>query len=197
MPDIRDLDRRALAVTVEIVNQSRMDQLGLPTPCDQWSLRQLLAHMTGQNYGFAAAAEGETADRAVFSDRPVDEDPHGIFARSAARAGAAFGAGGVLGRRLWLPEIREGMTFPAPAAIGFHFLDYVVHGWDVARTIGVPARFDPDLIEAALAIARQVPGGAYRERAGAQFKQVIEVGEDAPPQDKLVAILGRSPSWPA
>jgi uncharacterized protein (TIGR03086 family) len=196
MPDIRDLDRRALAVTVKIVNQSSRDQLGLPTPCEQWSLRQLLAHMTGQNYGFAASAEGESTDRTIFDDRPVDEDPHGIFAQSATRVSAAFDADGVLDRRMWLPEIRDGMTFPAAQAIGFHFVDYVVHGWDVARSIGVAADFDPELIEAALAVARQVPGGAYREQPGAAFKQVIEVSENAAPQDKLVAILGRPPSWP-
>jgi hypothetical protein len=39
-------------------------------------------------------------------------------------------------------------------------------------------------------IAGQVPGGAYRERPGAQFKQVIDVSEDATPQDKLVATRG-------
>jgi uncharacterized protein (TIGR03086 family) len=196
MPDIRDLDRRALAATVKIVNQSRRDQLDLPTPCEQWSLRQLLAHMTGQNYGFAASADGERTDRTIFDDRPVDEDPHGIFAQSAARVSAAFDADGVLDRRLWLPEIRDGMTFPAAQAIGFHFLDYVVHGWDVARAIGVAADFDPQLVDEALAGARQVPAGASRERPGAAFKQIIEVDEDAAPQDKLVAILGRSPSWP-
>jgi len=196
MTDIRDLDRRALAATVKIVNQSRRHQLDLPTPCAQWSLGELLAHMTGQNYGFAAAADGETEDRGIFDDRPVDADPHGIFARSADRVSAAFDADGVLDRRFWLPEIRDGMTFPAPQAIGFHFLDYVVHGWDVARSIGVPAEFDPELIEQAFAIAKQVPAGASRERAGAQFKAVVEVPDSAAALDKLVAILGRSPSWP-
>ena len=99
--------------------------------------------MTGQNYGFAAAAEGETSDRACWDDRPVDEDPHGVFAQSAARVSGAFDADGVLDRRFWLPEVRDGMTFPAPQAIGFHFVDYVAHGWDVARSIGVSAEFDP------------------------------------------------------
>jgi uncharacterized protein (TIGR03086 family) len=196
MIDIRDLDRRALAATVAIVNKSRRDQLDLPTPCAQWSLRQLLGHMTGQNYGFAAAADGESEDRTIWDDRPVEEDPHGIFARSADRVSAAFATDGVLGRRLWLPEIIEGITFPAPQAIGFHFLDYVVHGWDVARSVGVAAEFDPELVEQALVIARQVPGGAFRERPGAAFKAAIDLPHGAPPWDQLVAILGRSPTWP-
>jgi hypothetical protein len=34
MPDIPTLDRRALAVTVKIVNQSGKDQLDLPIPCE-------------------------------------------------------------------------------------------------------------------------------------------------------------------
>jgi len=37
---------------------------------------------------------------------------------------------------MYLPEVRAGITVPAPIAIGFHLVDYVAHGWDVARTLG-------------------------------------------------------------
>jgi hypothetical protein len=52
--DIRDLNRRTLATTIEIVDAVRADQLDLPTPCAEWTLWQLLGHMIGQHYGFAA-----------------------------------------------------------------------------------------------------------------------------------------------
>ena len=67
---VRFLNRRTLATTIEIVDAVRADQLDLPTPCAEWTLRQLLGHMIGQHYGFAAAARGKTSDLSVWADRP-------------------------------------------------------------------------------------------------------------------------------
>ena len=47
-----------------------------------------------------------------------------------------FAADDVLARTFALPEISATTEFPAPQAIAVHFLDYVVHGWDVARNLG-------------------------------------------------------------
>jgi uncharacterized protein (TIGR03086 family) len=194
--DIRELDRRAVAVTVGLVGQVRADQLDLPTPCAAWTLRQLLEHMIGQHHGFAAAADGETVDRSVFDPQPLGPDWSDQYAAAAARVTAAFAADGVLDRRLWLPEIRDGTTFPAPLAIGFHFLDYVVHGWDVARSIGTPFDPDPDLIEETLDRSTQVPDGAPRLQPDAAFGPKLATPDTAATLDRLLATLGRSPAWP-
>jgi uncharacterized protein (TIGR03083 family) len=86
----------------------RGDQLDLPTPCAEWTLRQLLGHMIGQHYGFAAAARGETSDLSVWADRPPGPDLHAVYAAAVADVTAAFAEDGMLERRLWLPEIRDG-----------------------------------------------------------------------------------------
>jgi uncharacterized protein (TIGR03086 family) len=195
--DIRDLDRRALATTVGIVGAVRGDQLDLPTPCAEWTLRELLGHMIGQHYGFAAAARGETSDLSVWASRPAGADLHAAYAAAVADVTAAFAGDGMLERRLWLPEIRDGARFPAAMAIGFHFLDYVVHGWDVARSIGSDPGFDADLVSAALAGAVQVPEGEARLAPGAAFRPGIPVSEGAAEMDRLLAVLGRSPGWPS
>jgi hypothetical protein len=59
--DIRVLDQRALKITEAIVSRVDVGLLDRPSPCAEWTLGQLLAHMVGQNYGFAAAARGETS----------------------------------------------------------------------------------------------------------------------------------------
>jgi uncharacterized protein (TIGR03086 family) len=194
--DVRDLNQRTLAVTVGIIGKARPDQLDLPTPCAEWTLRQLLAHMIGQHYGFAAAARGETSDMSIWADRPVGDDFHAAYIAAVAEVTDAFSAPDMLERQLWLPEIRTGMLFPAKMAIGFHFLDYIVHGWDVARSIGVPTGFDPDLIEGVMVRAIAVPAGDNRLPPGAAFRPGVPVPDDAPPLDRVVAMLGRSPSWP-
>jgi hypothetical protein len=45
----------------------------------------------------------------------------------------AFAQPGVLERGFALPEIMPGVEFPGAQAVSFHFIDYVVHGWDVAQ----------------------------------------------------------------
>ena len=56
--DVRELDRRAVRASVDMVAKVTIEDLGRPTPCAGWTLADLLAHMTAQHRGFAAAAEG-------------------------------------------------------------------------------------------------------------------------------------------
>lgn len=194
--DIRELDRRAVLASVEMVAKVTAADLGLATPCAQWTLGELLAHMTVQHEGFAAAAEGQGADLAVWQVRPSGDDPVAEYAGAAEEVIAAFAEPGVLERKFALPEILAGFEFPAPQAISFHFIDYVVHGWDVARALGQPFELDTDLVEAALPIAEAVPGGKRRLVPGAAFGPGLDIGADAGQLDRILALLGRSPGWP-
>jgi uncharacterized protein (TIGR03086 family) len=197
MSDIRELHRRALTTVQSLVDQVEPGQLDLPTPCAAWTLDQLLAHMTGQNHGFAASARGESQDLSIWDDRPVGKDPSGVFAASVADVTSAFAEEGVLERRLWLPEIHPRLRFPATQAIGFQFIDSVVHAWDVAAAIGVAVAFDQDLLDAALPIAGFVPDGESRQVPGAAFGPVAAAAPDSPVLDRILALLGRSPQWSA
>ena len=117
---------------------------------------------------------------------------------AALEAGlSAFAGDGVLDRDFPLPEIKQGMMFPARQAISFHFVDYVVHSWDVARTLGLRVGLDPALVDAALRVAQAVPGGDARLEPGAAFGPVVDWPGDAGGSrlDQIVALLGRSPDW--
>ncbi len=190
-----ELHRRAMLRSVAIVNLVGDDQFELPTPCAGWSLRQLLDHMVRENHGFAAAADGERSDRTVWS-HGIGGDPRADYAVSADRVIASFGADGVLESEFWLPLIDDTVLFPARKAIGFHLLDYAIHAWDVAVTIGVPIVFDDDITEAVLEIAyRDVPDGPRRRRPNAGFQPPVPVPDEAPARDRLLGWLGRSPRW--
>jgi uncharacterized protein (TIGR03086 family) len=192
-----DLHRLAMRHSVAVVHSIGDDQWALPTPCARWDLRQLVEHMTLENRGFAAAAGGETSDRTVWSERSFDADLRSDYTRSADLVVTAFGADGVLDRQFWLPRINDTMTFPGRRAVSFHLLDYVVHTWDVAAATGQPRALADDLVAAALDIAhREVPDGPRRHRPDASFAPPLPTPEGAPPFDRLLAVLGRSPSWP-
>jgi hypothetical protein len=162
------LDARAVRASVEVVSQASVADLARPTPCADWRLAELLAHMTAQHNGFAAAAERVIA----------------AFAAAVAPAG-----------KFVLPEIRPELPFPAVEAIGFHFVDYVVHGWDVARTLGLGYDLEPDVLAVAVAIAQAVPDGERRRRPGAAFAPRVAATSGGL-LDQIVGMLGRRPDWP-
>jgi uncharacterized protein (TIGR03086 family) len=182
--DLRSLDERAVRASVAVVAQVSTDDLSAPTPCDQWDLRHLLAHMTAQHRVFAAAAAGRE------TGLPRTDNPIQAYAAAAEAVISAFAEPGVLERGFLLPEISP-RPVPAALAIGFHLVDYVAHGWDVAKTIGVPYEVPEDVLAAALPIAESVPDGESRRVPGAAFApRVTEPG--GPALDRFLALLGRS-----
>jgi Mycothiol maleylpyruvate isomerase N-terminal domain len=62
--DLRSGHRIAVLASVDVINTVTSKDLHRATPCDGWDLSQLLAHMTVQHHGFAAAARGDGADPA-------------------------------------------------------------------------------------------------------------------------------------
>jgi uncharacterized protein (TIGR03086 family) len=157
--------------------------------------------MTVQHHGFAAAARGGGADKgewdpAIVTDA-VTADPAGVYAASAADVLDAFEADGVLDASFVLPEFGPGATFPGAMAIGFHFVDYVVHGWDVARTLGVAFELPSEVVAAVLPLALAVPDGDFRASDDAPFGPAVSADGAVSDLDRLLAHLGRSPVWTA
>jgi len=184
------LDRRALEQASRIVSGVTADHLDRPTPCAGWTLRQLLTHMVSNNHGWAEAAMGRSVGAEVWEEIPLGDDPVRAFQESADRVVETFGAEGFADRRL---DVYGYGVFPARVAVGMHFVDFLAHGWDVAKSIGAPDELDPELCEAGLKIALRWP----YHRPDKAFGVAVEVPEDAPAHHRLVAYLGRSPGWPA
>ncbi len=78
--DIVGLDARAVRASVWVVSQASAADLARPTPCAGWALADLLAHMTAQHDGFAAAAAGEGADLVRWQTGAPAADPVGEYA---------------------------------------------------------------------------------------------------------------------
>jgi uncharacterized protein (TIGR03086 family) len=195
--DIVALDARVVRATVDVVSQVGPADLARPTPCADWTLGELLAHMTAQHDGWAAAVTGDGGDLSRWQPGPPAADPVQEYAAAAGRVLAAFGADGVLDREFALAELSPLLRFPAAEAISFHFIDYLVHGWDVARSLGLdPPEYEPDLLAAALPVAQAVPDGELRKQGVVPFAPGISVAGVLSVMDQIVAMLGRSPSWP-
>ncbi len=194
----RLLHRIAVLQSVDIVSTVRPADLDLPTPCEGWNLGALLAHMTVQHRGFAAAARGLGADPEVWRPEAVVDavasDPGRAYSEAAQDVLDAFAADGAADATFALPEFGEGAVFPGDMAMGFHFVDYVVHGWDVAASLGVPYELPADVVSAVLPIALAVPDGEFRTAEGAAFAPAVEpAGTDD--FARILRHLGRRPDW--
>jgi uncharacterized protein (TIGR03086 family) len=194
--DIRDYDRRAVEESMRLVGLLTPDQLDLPTPCAEWNVRQLLEHSIAQHHGFAKAAEGVDQERADWQPQPLPPDFVAAYRDSADHVINAFARDDVLDRRLLLAEIDPALRFPAAQAIGFHTVDYVVHSWDIARSVGAALKLDEDLLTVGLQIAERVSEGERRLQPGAAFLPGLPSDAAATSLDRTLALLGRSPSWP-
>jgi uncharacterized protein (TIGR03086 family) len=197
--DVRPFHRRAVSASVDVVSLVTTEDLARTTPCAGWNLADLLTHMTVQHRGFAAAARGHGADEAVWQAGDIAEavggDPAGTYAAAAAAVLDAFAGDDVLDAAFALPELGPGATFPGAMAIGFHFVDYVVHGWDVARSLDRPFALAADVVAAAVPWAMAVPDGDFRTADGAVFGPAIASTGPAGDLDRILAHLGRSPQW--
>jgi uncharacterized protein (TIGR03086 family) len=197
--DIRSMHRSAVLASVDVVSAVTTDDLSRPTPCAGWNLADLLAHMTVRHRGFAAAAHGQGADLAIWQPgtvaAAVAADPAGAYSAAASGVIDAFAGADVLDAMFALPELAPDATIPGSMAIGFHLVDYVVHTWDVARSVGNPVDLPAEVVDAALPIAFGVPDGDFRTIANAVFGPAIPSTESVDDLDRILAYLGRSPEW--
>jgi uncharacterized protein (TIGR03086 family) len=179
-----ELHRRALDRATEVVTAVREEDLARPTPCAGWDLEALLAHMTGQNVGFATAVID--AEPGLVDFAPL---PHGGWPASAEALTAALAAARE-DRAVLLAEIHPNRRFPLRAVVGMHLLDTVVHTWDVATALGDAERPDDELVAAVLEQARLVPAGPARTAPGAAFAPALPAA-DLDPWAEALALLGR------
>jgi uncharacterized protein (TIGR03086 family) len=66
-PSVEQLGR-ALAAVGHLIAGIRDDQWSAPTPCTDWTVRELVTHLVGMNRVFAALLNGQAPpDRSVVS----------------------------------------------------------------------------------------------------------------------------------
>ncbi|MFH9612703.1 hypothetical protein ACH4MM_02855 [Streptomyces pratensis] len=88
---------------------------------------------------------------------------------------------------------------PGKRAVEFHFVDHVVHAWDVAVALGLPLRLPEPVLRAALPIALAAPDGPGRRAPDSAFRPSLPpqntTGPEAGTLPLVLAALGRSAHW--
>lgn len=196
--NLAPLHRAAILQSITVVDAVRSTDLDRPTPCADWTLADLLAHMTVQHHGFAAATRGNGADIHIWDPATVTEavrsDPAGTYRAAAHDALEAFAADGIADAPCALPEFGPDAVVPGSVAMAMHFVDYLVHGWDVAVSLGRVFQPADEIVAAALPIALAIPDDSIRATAGAPFAHVVTTSGTTD-FERLLAHLGRRPDW--
>jgi uncharacterized protein (TIGR03086 family) len=183
LPEIHEQALRATGTVVEGVTDRQLD---LPTPCDGWSVRELLNHIVSGNLWAAELAAGQSI--ADVGDRldgdTLGADPAGAYRASAALALAAFNAPGAMDA----PCAVSYGPVPGSVYCGHRILDVAIHGWDLAKATGQDTTLDPDLVDAVAGIV--APQMDMLAGSG-MFGTTVGIANDADAQTRLLSQLGR------
>jgi len=171
-----DLWRQTAAKWSEVYGQVTDGQSERPTPCAEWTVRQLVQHTLGwQAEGGrligAGTAPGDDWDRIRAAFDALLSEPSRL-------TGSVAEFGGI----------------PKQELAGFLIGDLLLHSWDLARSIGADEALPPDAVEATTIGLHHVPPALLRGTNPPGRKMMaaaVQVPADASPQDKMPAFTGR------
>lgn len=186
--DDLDLIRRTIAETDRLVQALDAHQLSIQTPCTDWTVRDLINHITGGSTMFAVCVEeGSVPDDLLgqlMGGDNLGDDFKGAWKAASQRAVVAFGLPGAMEKMVTLPF----GTMPASIALNIAVFDVTTHACDLASVTGQTI-VDTDLLDAALIVGKQMIGPEMR--APGVFDPEQPCADDAPVTQKLLAFAGR------
>jgi uncharacterized protein (TIGR03086 family) len=190
--DWRTLLTRAHDALREAVTGVGPDGWDLPTPCDKWTVTQVLQHAAGDQIGFAAAITGgpwPSEDPFAPSGR-VEGDPLALLDRALEASTTAYAGVADADPEVATPLPQGAM--PAWLAAGACALDAAVHAWDIAVATGRPSPLSPEIAAPLMTVATAI---VEPLRTYGAYAEAIEPGAGAGAAETLLCYLGRRPTW--
>ncbi len=192
---------RALRTTLGVVGTVPAGAWELPSPCTEWTVRQVGNHLVGMIGLTTRIVEGETLDAndtrpdALDQNKLADtdflgDDPVGSLRAAGQRCVAAFGAPGVLERTF----VARSPQTPGHVLATLSLMELLTHGWDLAGGAGAGYRPDDEVVSTVRAFAREFIGP--EARALGLFGEPVAVGPDADTLTAHLGHLGRRAPWP-
>jgi uncharacterized protein (TIGR03086 family) len=156
----------------------------LPTPCDEWSVRDLVNHVAYGDLWVRPLLEGKTLDEVGdrFEGDVLGDDPVAGYERAANDAVLAASQADLGGK-----VHTSGGVIDVTEYLAQRVMDNLVHAWDLARAIGANEDFDPELVRFVLDMVEPHGGGPP-----GMFDEPVHVEDDGGDEmTKLLALLGR------
>ncbi|CAM2734993.1 TIGR03086 family metal-binding protein [Skermania piniformis] len=176
--------RRVAAAFTERVRGTATLDWDAPAPVAGWRARDVVRHLVEWFPAFLHAGAGVTLP----TGPAVDDDPVAAWQVQTDGVQAVLDDPDTTSRTLRNPHIGE---LPLDLAISrFYTADVFLHTWDLARATGQDETLDAQVC------ARMLAGMEPMDellRASGQYGPRVTVAEDADPQTKLIAFIGRDP----
>jgi uncharacterized protein (TIGR03086 family) len=183
--------RRVIELTGSVVDNIEPAQLDNQSPCEAWTVRDVLNHIVAGAEVFGRCVRDGSLPEQEFADITtgdrLGDDYKASFHRAADDAEAAFAIPGAMDRIVQMPF----GEMPAAMAVNIAIFDVTTHAWDLAKATGQSTDFDPEIVRAAFQAARVMLSDELR--ATGRFGPAVDIADDAPTADQLAAFTGRTP----
>ena len=166
----------------QLVESASAGDWARPSPVAQWTALDVVKHLIEWPRGFLQGAGIQLPALDVEAD-PAAAWRHHVRDIQAVLDDPA-------GRVLSNPHTGDR---PVDEAIDqFYSGDVWMHSWDLARALGHEVDLGEERCSAALAAMQPIE---QLLRDSGQFGPAVPVADDASPQDRLLAFIGRDPAW--
>src|SRR5688572_4794855 len=129
---IPDIFERSVAEFTRRVDKIADDQWDNPTPCTEWSVRDLVDHVVTEDLWAPGLLAGKTIEEMggmnAFEGDQLGDDPKGRWLRASEAATAAVRRDGAMEEIAHLSFGDFPGSFYAQQLLG----DHVIHAWDLA-----------------------------------------------------------------
>jgi uncharacterized protein (TIGR03086 family) len=161
---------------------------GRQTTCSDWTVRELVNHVAGEDLWTVPLLQGSTIEEVGdrYDGDVLGDDPVATARDAATGAVAAVAARLPAGGTVQLSYGEEQLDEYVRQLVA----DHLVHGWDLAVSVGGSRRLDPDVV------ADVAAWFADREETYRSVGAIgPRTGRHDDPQDDLIAGFGRDPAW--
>jgi uncharacterized protein (TIGR03086 family) len=163
------------------------DQWDNATPCDKWTVRDVVNHIVGGGHMFATSFAGNTVEMPD-GEMPdmVGDDPLAALDGALSAFEAAADTPGAMDNMVVLPFA----TLPAQVALDIAKFDLLVHCYDIASATRQP--FDPPaaVTDEGYQIAQMIVSPDMR--AAGTFGDEVAAPPNATSLQRMLAFSGRS-----
>lgn len=181
--DIRDYYSRAAAGFGEQVAIIGDEEWDLPTPCTDWIIKAVVAHVVVGEAQVPDLIDGRPLHPLDIDASVLGHDPISVWRGTAIKALEAVAQADLE----MVVQHRFG-ALPLSQVVGFRITENLVHAWDIATARGVACDLDAELAEWCLEF--WLP---FADRLGGSgaFGTMVEPAYDSA-GTRLLALLGRS-----
>jgi uncharacterized protein (TIGR03086 family) len=180
MTEVQDRYRMVSSGFDAAVRAVTPDKWRAQSPCEQWTARDVVAHVVEGHRGVISGVRGGQSQ-----PLGADEDPRQAWERASRAIDEITGDAQALAREIDGPT---GMMSAGQIIGQFVTMDLLVHTWDLARAVGADEHLDEDSVRDAYETLKPMDAMIRQPKV---FGPKLEPPLDADQQREFLYFLGR------